>query len=141
MWKRLALAIFAAAALAGPATAQERATIRLAPREGAATPMLYTIDGSGRREGVDQSMFGVRADTPMPIPAGRRLNMVLSFEQSHPGRIWTCDAFFSFEPRPGAAYRVTHAHRFEQDCSAEVIDLAANRTDATFRVETPLPAQ
>lgn len=141
MGKHSALIIVTAAMLAAPASAQDRATVRLAPREGAATPTLYTVDGAGRRVGVDQSWFGVRPDTPMPIAAGRRLNMVLSFEQSHPGRIWTCDAFFSFEPRPGGAYRVVHAHRFEQDCSAQVIDLSTNQNDATFRVETLVPVQ
>ncbi len=141
MGKHSGLIIVTAAMLATSAAAQDRATIRLAPREGAATPTLYTLDAAGRRQGVDQSWFGARADTPMPIAAGRRLNMVLSFEQSHPGRVWTCDAFFSFEPRPGGAYRVVHAHRFEQDCSAEVIDLSTNQTDATFRGQPQVPSQ
>lgn len=137
MFKRAAVGIVAASLTCGAAAAQDRATIRLAPRQGAATPMLYTSDaGWTRRDGVDQSLFGVRADTPMPIPAGQRLNLILSFDQYSPGGNWQCDAFFSFEPKPGGAYRVTHSHVFDQSCGAEVLDLATGETAEGFtRVE------
>jgi hypothetical protein len=143
MGKRTAAILSASLSIiaSGPTFAQDGATIRLAPRQGAATPTLYAADAAfARREGVDRSLFGARADTPMPIPAGRRLNMVLEFEQHHPGRTWECEVLFSFEPRAGGAYRVVHTHRFDESCSAEVIDLSTGTRAESFRLEPfPIP--
>lgn len=130
------LALLAAAALALPAAAQDGASIRLAPREGAATPTLFLSDEAFTlREGVDRSLFGVRPDTPMAIPAGRRIYMVLAFQQYHPGLTWKCEVQFSFESRAGNTYRVTHNHRFREECGAEVIDLSTGATADGFRLE------